>query len=159
MPRQPVRLDEYRDQIRAWLQEDGYTQSDVIDALAHNGQRVSARSLQRELQRLGISIRPRTQVTPELLQLIEELFRNNHQTDHEMLQVLQVHGHEVTPRALARIRKELGLYKRVEAEDEQEAETEARKVLAKELDEGHVENFGVRNLYTYLRAEYGLIGR
>ena len=80
---------------------------------------VTDRTLRRRLRTWNIYKRQRTIDTPELRTRIRELFLKLCLDDKEMLQVLQAEGYEIGQTALARLRLQLGLPRRINSVGEE----------------------------------------
>ncbi|EMF16298.1 uncharacterized protein SEPMUDRAFT_34955, partial [Sphaerulina musiva SO2202] len=60
---------------------------------------------------------------------------------------------------IARLRKEIGLYKRILVAYREEAELGIVEVLRKELEDGGIKDLSRRMLYEYIRSKYNIVSR
>ena len=78
-------------------------------------------------------------------------------SDEATLRALGDDGFPLSMAMYRRLRQEMGLYKKVPKELAEEHEARAAQLLRQEYDEGHIEDFGAAHLYTYMRANHGVI--
>ena len=73
-------------------------------------------------------------------------------SDSKKIHVLKSEGFEIGARSLARIWRELNLYRRLTPDERLQQEEELRTIVQTELDKGEIEGYGRRRLYTYFRT-------
>jgi hypothetical protein len=76
-----------------------------------------------------------------------------------MLRVLQKDGYEIKARVLRLIRKDMGLLRRRDSFNQEDADRMLLKIVQKELDKGHIEGYGRGNLYTYFRSQMHIVSQ
>ena len=80
-------------------------------------------------------------------------------TDVEIVIELADCGYIITLTGVKRIRLEMGLRRRMSVFNRQTRDAQLFKILKAELDEGHLEGYGRRHLYTYFRKRGQLVTR
>jgi hypothetical protein len=80
-------------------------------------------------------------------------------TNEEMVEDLKDLGFRVSITRVTRIRKKLGLVRRITALDRQEADTQLFDILRAELDDGRIVGYGRRHLQLYFRQQGQLVTR
>lgn len=159
MPPSRINLDPWRDTIAGWIR-DGLKQDEICEELQAIGVSISDITLRRRLKEWNIKVnRPPVEHILALRARITEIFHSFRLTDEETLQILEIDGFKVGHRKLGIIRRELGLKKRLDPLQHEAIEAAVRDVLQQELDQGHIEDLGRRNLYSYMRSKYNVIGR
>ncbi len=110
--------DSYKLVVTLYIQT-GLTSEDISTSLFNDfGIKVSPRTIDRKLRSWDITWRTRTEESEALLSRIQVLFSNEGLTDEEMLQVLVREGFHLGPTGLLRLRRALGLVRRINhAED------------------------------------------
>ena len=86
------------------------------------------------------------------------LFRLNC-TDVEIVVELADCGYTITLTRVKRIRIEMGLRRRMSVFDRQARDAQLFEILKAELDEGHLEGYSRRHLYTYFKKRGQLVTR
>lgn len=160
MPGKINLVPHYRE-IQDWL-NDGCTYADIADRLLVSYDIwCSPKSVQRAVKAAGIQVRePQWQNTPQLRARVIYLFHNTSLTDDEMADLLKLDGHVIGARRLQTYRlHELGLKKRLLRHQHAEMDRTIDEILGKEMEEGHIEDYGRRNLYQYIRSKYNIVGR
>lgn len=166
MPRARINYDPWREFIIERL-SNGVAHLDLCNELAEKyGVTISRRTLQRQLAAWNVQTRRQTRTDYRTANNLEDLrvriahtFHILRLSDKEACAILEAEGYTIGRQRYARLRKELGLYKRVPAEKQDEAEAAIEAVLKKELDTSVVETYGRRHLYSYLRSKYNVVGR
>ena len=79
--------------------------------------------------------------------------------DADTLHALVQEGFTIAPRALQRIRKSMGIYKRVSVFNKAEADAEAERLVRQELDSGVIDGFGRGQLFYHFRTQGNIISR
>lgn len=120
---------------------------------------VEQKTIRRRLLEWGISKRKRVADTPELRIRISVLFYQCCLSDPHILTVLTREGYAISGRSLARIRKEMGLRRRINPGATEEADCAVRELVQKELDKGFIEGLGRGNLFSYFRNQMHIISR
>ncbi|KAI4853389.1 hypothetical protein E4T44_00867 [Aureobasidium sp. EXF-8845] len=163
MPRSIAGLEERKDDIRAWIVNDGVKVVDVVAKLKDEHNVVcQKRTHERNLKIWGISRRSR--LDKAALQAdLTRLFRGPQQTDGAICELLIQAGHVINVRTVMETRKKLGLHKRIRAEtNEQELQNTIKHLLDNEYQDEGVVKMQRSELYTYLRHKYpehDIIGR
>lgn len=154
-----LELGNWEDQIRSW-QRLGVTHSQMRTQIEEaTDTRISASTWGRRLREMGIQTKPPVLDTVELRTRIAYLFSALRLTDADTIDVLARDGFTINTRALARIRKDMGLRKSTSREDFEAVDEQLRALLKQELDMNTISGFGEGNLYTYMRSKYNVIGK
>lgn len=161
--RPPLCLDEHREFITTSIQVLGLTREEVVDELSKShGLAVSRGTLRRRLLDWGIRTqRANFSDSPALRVRLQHYFHNSGLTDLEISETLtRDEGFDISPKRVAKCRKEMGLYKRVDADKRGVAERTVEELLKKELEENEaVRELGQKALYKHLRSKYNVTGR
>lgn len=118
---------------------------------------VKPRTIRRRLSEWHVVTRPKCDDNGELRCRIAVLFFQCCLSDKDILHILQYEGYTVTARSLERIRKEMGIKRKVTSIPENEHELD--KIVQKELDQGTIQRYGRGNLYAYFRSQMHIISR
>lgn len=160
MPRIKISLEPFKDQIISWYLTENHTRPEIIRRLHGLGiEGLSETTLKRRLHRWGAVVQKKVEDTFELREAIKRIFHNLRSNDDETLQMLCADGFTVTQTALKRIRREMGLYKKIPAERVEEVEEAMLEFLNQEYAAGRAKDLGRKHLYTYTRIHMNLIGR
>lgn len=164
MARPKITLDAWRSQIEQWVRS-GARREEIQNRLLEQANiRIGASTLSTQLRAWNVRYnRTPIKKTDALRSRVAQLFHERPGLkDEESVRVLQEEGFQISgTRALARLRKEAGLYKRVEKGREEVVRTEVVQALRREFGE-EVEippGLGTRELVGYLRGRYNVVGR
>ena len=80
-------------------------------------------------------------------------------SDQEMLEDLEDLGFQATLTGITRVRKQLGLVRRMTKEDRQVQDSKLFEILKAELDDGRVAGYGRRHLHVYFKQQGQLVTR
>lgn len=159
MPRARVNLAPHRLWITTCVAA-GLLHERIVEQLNEAGLAVSVATLRRNLSDWGVrSRRPKCEDSEWLRGRIAHAFYITRTTDEETSQELEEDGFPINPQRIAKIRKDMGLYKQVSAADLPLAQELMEAILKHELDLGEVENFGKNFLYTKMRSKYNIVSR
>jgi len=158
MPRTPIDLDAHKDTIIS-LYLQGHSVDDVRQHLFDQGIKLGDRTLRTRLSQWNISKKIHTDDTPELRLRIATLFYQCAFKDEDILDVLRQEGFKIQPRALRRIRKKMGLIRRLPGRDREEADKKLLAVVEAELNKGKIEAFGRSHLYYHFRSQQHIVSR
>ena len=95
---------------------------------------------------------------------IFELFTKDGASDQEILHVLKCENSEVAVKTLSRLRKDMDLWRRLSVFERSQQEAGLEEIIRDELNEGPIEGYGHRLLYTHFKisgviaTRYGLLG-
>ena len=154
MVRPALDLDSYQDQIIDW-----FTHGITVDVIVQRlDQQFSRRTIQRRLQKWGIQQRTVTQDTPELRAQVAILFHMN-LSDLNIVRALKLSGIAIEVTGVVRIRKSQGLVRRMNPFERFRSDQRLFEVLKQELENGRVEGYGMRLLYTHFRTNGHLVAR
>lgn len=154
-----IHLDEWADQIRDWqaLRWNHDQMRAYIEEAT--GMPLAVRTFKRKIKEMGLSSHLFTKDSPQLRAVVLNAYSNLRLTDAETVAILALDGFETNVRGLARIRKRMGLRKRVERGDFEAADAQLHELLSQELDTNNISGFGAGNLYTFMRSKYNVVGR
>ena len=155
-------LSPWKQQIERWIEEK-MPIDNMRSQLALTGIRVGRTVFKEHLNAWGLqleaALRPHFQDSQALRDRLQHCFRELRASDKETVRILEAEGFVIGIRRVARLRKEMGLMKRLEGNNAIAMEAAATEALQNELDSGHVEDFGRGHLYTYMRSKYQIVGR
>jgi hypothetical protein len=158
MARPPVNLTPYKRQIISWIRMK-ISQDIIIQQLERRYNiHVSLRTLQRRIDSWNAFHRITTKDTPYLRSQIAILFRLNC-TDEEIALELGSRDISISVRAIERIRKELGLLRRMLVTERVELDKQVFHILKEELDQGAIEGYGRGLLHIYFKKMGYLVTR
>jgi hypothetical protein len=159
MPPRKINLDLYKEEI-IQLYRDSPSADDVPSHLyrRHNI-RVSVKTIKRRIAEWGVTKRIRTEDSPQLRARISVLFFECCASDKEILFILGKEGYKIGEWGLRRIRKKLGLSRRVSRFNREEADKRLREVVQEELDKGLIEGYGRGYLYHHFRNQMHIVSR
>jgi len=80
-------------------------------------------------------------------------------SDDEMVTELQYCGYNINKTQVTRLRKEIGLRRRMGVFERQERDTQLFQVLQEELNDGRIKGYGRRLLYDYFKKNGQLVTR
>jgi hypothetical protein len=152
-------LTPYRDQITELFQ-NGAMVDNILRFLksCHNIE-IGKRTLERALSSWDVKKNTRTSRTSQLRARISVLFFQCCLEDKDMLRALQQEGYKISYWTLQRIRREMGLVRRISPSDVEEVETKLLEIVQKELDNGFIEGLGRNNLHAYFRSRMHIVSR
>jgi hypothetical protein len=140
--------------------QSGLTYSDIRTYLRNEcSLEISERTLKRRLQEWNVYRNSRNDDSPVLRARITVLFFECCLKDDDILYILKTEGYSLNKRGLQRLRKKIGLLRRVSLQNREEADQLLLSLVQKELDKGTIEGFGRGNLYTYFRNSMHIVSR
>ena len=160
MPRPTIDLDSYKEFIR-----ESYIDNDIdLDTIRIQLQQiynvtVSLRALRGRLKTWDIQKRQQSDDNPELRYRIITLFFDVGLDDTTMLDVLQREGYQIGIWKLQRLRKEMGMIRRVSPFDTEAVRAQTLDIVQKELEKGTILPYGRRLLYDHFQSEGHIISR
>lgn len=160
MPRQTDNtLLQWEDQIRVWV-DHGWTHQQMRETIEEaTGISISRSTWIRRCRDMNISLVPPVQDSPELRARIAYIFSALRLTDADTIDILTRDGFILSPSALIRIRRDMGLRKSTRATNSEEMDQQLRELLRSELDTNNISGYGKGNLYTYMRSKYNVVRR
>jgi hypothetical protein len=158
MPRPRMDLDLIRAHIISWTRAHHTTEEIAQNIETTFGWTVSERTIYRRLQFWGIRRCVIAQDMPNLRTQIAILFRMSC-TDDEIVIELQYCGYNINKFQVMRLRREIGLLRRMGVFERKERDTQLFEVLREELDNGRIEGYGRRLLHDYFRKNGQLVAR
>jgi hypothetical protein len=155
---QNASIDDMKHHIISWARTNVETDEIIRRLRDEWGIQTSRATVFRRLEEWGITRRLQTEDTPLLRASIVILFRLNC-TDAEILIELIDYGYKISLTGLKRVRIEMGLRRRMSVFDRQARDAQLFEILKAELDEGYLEGYGRRHLYTYFKKRRQLVTR
>jgi Clr5 domain len=150
--RPPKDISHYKDEISELFLQ-GSTILNIVSYLFDNYNiKIGHRTLERRLAEWGVRKKDRNIDTFQLRARISVLFFQCCLGDKGILTVLKGEGYSINARGLSRIRKDMGLVRKVSPVNREEAEKLLLETVRKELDKGFIEGLGRGNLYSYFRS-------
>jgi arginine repressor len=161
--RPSIDLEPWRNTITNWIQRDKLTQREILEELRANGTSCSRPTLARSLSswRVIKNIRAPT-AGPERETLHERArfaFTNLGESDKRVSEMLQREGYTIGQRAVASMRREMGIYKRIPLDQQEDALREIVEILKQEIRDGRIGRYGRRHLAAHMRRHYNTPGR
>lgn len=150
---------------REWITERvaaGVTQEEIRRELeAHYGIKIGRSKLMQQLAKWNVTARrPAYQDSDELRERVAHCFHVLRLTDEKTQEMLEKEGYNIGSKRIARLRKEMGLLKRIPAEERDDAEAAIAKLLHQELKDGNnIRELGRKQLYKHIRSKYNVVGR
>lgn len=158
MPRPLTDVKPFKDDIVHWIVDEGIEQHEVRDRLRKAGCSIARSTLARRLSAWNVTVQPKLKDTPELRDRVTHAFQQASMTDKHTLQMLREDGIEITGNGLARLRRKMGLHKRIASGQEEEVQRLIREVLPEEL-ESNMAHVKRHELHKHIRAKYHIVGR
>jgi hypothetical protein len=158
MPRPRIDLDLIRAHIISWTQAHHTTEEIAQNIETTFGWTVSERTIYRRLESWGIRRRVTAEDTPNLRAQIAILFRMSC-TDDEIVIELQYCRYNINKTQVTRLRREMGLLRRLSVFEREERDTQLFEILREELDNGRIEGYGRRLLRDYFQKNGQLVAR
>lgn len=154
-------LEGHRIQITQWYLMYGYSSMQIATRLETQGVKTSSRTIERRLQ--AWKVQKQTRISPDRSPLLRAqiyyLFVNFAFTDELILKELEEAGQAITITQLMKIRKSLGLTRRVGEEQWEQTKQAARVKIQEELNSGLIDAYGRTYLVAYFRGKGLCIGR
>ncbi|KAM3415111.1 hypothetical protein BST61_g10240 [Cercospora zeina] len=159
--RPKVPLEEHKDFIIDAIDVLGLTQAEVCAELRDSHDlNVGRSTLTKALARWGLRTRRSNfDDTPALRMRLQNYFHGTTKTDAEIADLLTADGMDVTTARVRKLRKDMGLYKRVDADRRDVAEGTVEELLKLEFQDEDIRNMGHKQLYRYMRKKYNVTGR
>ena len=149
--RKAIDLSRYKEIIISQFQNNTSAESIAEYLLLTYQVKVTEKTIRRRLHEWGIGRRNFLEDTPELRTRIAGLYYNFCFSDREIVKVLEKEGYSVTPWNLGSLRRKMGLKRKVDHTNREEADEALFEAVQKELDKGDIEGLGRDYLYTYFR--------
>jgi hypothetical protein len=121
--------------------------------------KISRTTLQNRLIEWGIRRNSKNDDSSALRARITVLFFECCLEDNDILYILRKEGYSLNKLGLQRLRKKMGLIRRVSLQSREEADKFLLEHVQKELDKGTIEGLGRGHLYTYFRNSMHLVSR
>ena len=144
-----IDLTPYKDCIISLFQSDVTVEEILIHIRSRFGFITELRTIHCHLLQWEVRKCVRTDDTPQLRVRIAALFYQSCLPEQTLLMALKSEGFRINARALARIRLKLGMRRRINPGQAEEADRAFEKVVQMELDKGHIEGFRHQNLLPY----------
>lgn len=160
MPRQTIDLESYKDEVLE-LHQEGHAAAQIANYLRDTFQiRVATRTIERRLQSWNVTTkRIKTDDSPELRARIAVLFFQCGCNDEEILLFLKQEGYSIGRWGLIRIRKELGITRRISVRDREESDRILLNIVRAELDKGVARGYGRGLLHCHFRTQGHIVSR
>lgn len=159
--RPPIVLDDRRE----WITERvaaGITQEEIRRELEEqHGVKIGRSKLMQQLATWNITARrPAYKDSEELRERVAHCFHVLRFTDEKTRELLEKEGYNIGEKRIARLRKEMGLLKRIPASERDDAEAAIAQLLHQELKDGNkIRELGRQQLYKHIRSRYNVVGR
>jgi hypothetical protein len=151
MPAEFKPTDDVKDAIITWFHDNVTHKNISLKLEAEYSVTVSERTIRSLLASWKLTRRVRVKETGELKARIAYLFFLGF-NDTEILHVLKLEDYNLEKRTLQRIRRNLGIWRRLSVFDRAQQEEQLREAIKEELDKGTIEGFGKGLLYTHFRS-------
>ena len=156
MPRPTINLEPYQAFIIE-LSEQKTSVKEIIKILKEQYNiTVGERTIRSRMSEWGHKSYQQTDDNIQLRLRITNLFISCCLKDDDILEVLRYEGYQIGGERLVRLRKELGLFRRMSSKESQTADIQLRAIVQDELEKGRIQGFGRGYLYTHFRS-MGLI--
>lgn len=160
MPRPKVDLEIHQREIIT-LYRNGQTSTQISNTLKqHHDITVTARTVERRLSEWQIiNKRIKTEDSSMLRCRISALFYECGFNDVDALFALHHEGYSLSHKALVRIRKELGITRRISVHDRQAADEKLKRIVEQKLEKGPARGYGRGLLYYHFRSQGHIVSR
>lgn len=160
MPRSKIDLDTHQEDIIT-LYRSGQTSTHIVQHLKEvHDISITTRTIERRLAEWNVlSKRIKTEDSWQLRCRIAILFFECGFNDVDILYALHQEGYSLTHRALVRIRKELGITRRISVHNREEADQELKKIVEAEFEKGPARGYGRGLLYYHFRSQGHVVSR
>ena len=135
---------------------DPATQLQLVDFCATRGVDVTTRTIRTILSQAGVRRHFDSCDCPELRLRIAALFFQEALPDNIIWQELKEEGWQIALRTFIRIRRRMGIKRRLSLMEYEVREQEYLAIIERELDGGEINNYGRTMLYTHFRTEESL---
>lgn len=164
MPRPTIDIEPFRDEIEQRFRDNAWNTAQAIAWLRANGVSIKPTAFKKRLRDWGVAIKPQRPVASEqseaaLRATIEELFWTWDIDDDMTYRILNIEGHSISLQQYRRLRRSLGLKRRIAQEEQPDHNANITEVLTDVLAGGALDDFGYRNLAREIRRDNHLIGR
>ena len=160
MPRPIIQLEHYQELIGQLYLIEELTLSEVCQHLHDiQGIDVAKRTLQRRLKQWGMEKYDKTEDTIELRMRIVVLFYDTGLDDKSILQVLVREGFTVGLWTLLRIRKQLGMIRRLSPFQIEAQNGRIKELVQRELDRGVILPYCRAMLHQYFKMQGHIVSR
>jgi hypothetical protein len=159
--RPPIILDQYRAIISEKLQA-GATKNDIIALLKdEHGCHVSRRTLYRTLAQWDIQPHQiRTEPDDLVQERIQQIYFELGLSDEQIIAQLAREGYRVSNHALRRLRKDAGIFRRLNGDQIEQVQEDLRTFFAEERhDTNLVRQMGRHNLHVHIRQQQFVVSR
>ncbi|KAL2043709.1 hypothetical protein N7G274_003228 [Stereocaulon virgatum] len=161
MPRPTIAIPP---EIEQWIKDqycyEHKTAEELVQALANEHDiEMTSRTLGRRLQEWGCKKQTRVNYTFELVSRFLILFYQMVLDDKTITYILNVEGMSISYSNVARLRRKLGIRRRVRAGDYDIAWEELIAIVEREFHEGMLRNYGRNFLYAHFRRSQYLVSR
>ena len=161
MPRPTIAMPP---EIQQWIRDqycyEHKTAEELVQALANEHEfEITLRTLKRRLQEWGCKKQTRVDYTFELVSRFLILFYQMVLDDKTITYILNVEGMSISHSNVARLRRKLGIRRRVRAGDYDIAWDELIAIVEREFHEGMLRNYGRNFLYAHFRRSQYLVSR
>ena len=154
-----IDLSRYKETIISHFQNNTSAESIAEYLLLTYQVKVTEKTIRRRLVEWGISRRTPIVDTPALRTLIAGLYYNFCFSDKEILDALEKEGYSISHYNLFFLRRKMGLKRKVDLLNREEADKALMETVQKELDKGDIEGLGRGHLYIYFRMHGHNIAR
>jgi hypothetical protein len=159
MVRPEIDLEPYKESIIDAYQSGSKRAEIVKFMFDHYAVEISVRTLATRLKTWDIFVQRRVQDTPNLRARIAALFYESCLSDEIILRALHVEGFTITLWSLIRLRKTMGIKRRLVTDDVAQADRDLEAIVQAEFDKGSIEGYGRGHLYTHFRSQYHIASR
>lgn len=121
MPRPTIDIEPFRDEIEQRFRNNAWNTPQAIAWLRANGVLIKPTAFKKRLRQWGVAIKPQRPIVDDnsetkLRATIEELFWTTKLGDNDSCKILNLQGYSISLRQYQRIRRSLGLKRRVPKE-------------------------------------------
>jgi hypothetical protein len=158
---QEINFDTFKDDIQEMVQQQSFSNDEVVAALARRGFQTSTRSLQRRLASWNIRReRLAGKVSDALAEAVNYLFHHTLLNDAEIAtRIINDYGLQTSPRQVRSIRSLFGWRRATYGPARATQQTSTSLHVQQALLDGVGRTFGQRWLTTYLRQQFGYKAR
>ncbi|EME80518.1 uncharacterized protein MYCFIDRAFT_216252 [Pseudocercospora fijiensis CIRAD86] len=158
--RSSKKLEPHQEWITERHQAKATVDEIMVELMIKHHLKIGRSTLKKQIARWGLRVRrAKWEDSQALRRHVKHCFDRLQLTDEAARLDLQKHGYDIAPTRLAKLRKEMGMYKRTEKEQRPLQEGQVEEILKKEFEDPRVRDMSLKKLHKYLHAKHNIWGR
>ncbi|KAF7192141.1 hypothetical protein HII31_06527 [Pseudocercospora fuligena] len=160
----PGRSSKKLEPHQEWITERYHAKATVeeilVELMTKHNLEIGRSTLTKQIANWGLRVRrPKWEDSQALRRHVKHCFDRLQLTDEAARLELQKHGYDIAPTRLAKLRKDMGMYKRTEKEQRPLQEGQVEEILRKEFEDPQIRDMSLKKLHKYLHAKHNIWGR